>query len=293
MSIFSVRFIIRSLFVIIVCLAQNADARLWIIGQQKDTIEEYTKKMGRPAGIMAYTSIQKMEGFDAPADQGGGVQDMRYYLQHYPRTPIQLGLYMNGALDDVSAGRYNGNIHQLGQWIKKAKRPVYLRIGYEFDLPDNHYDPQEYIQAYQYIVDHLRSQGVANASYVWHSAAAFDHRDFMLWYPGDDYVDWFAVSFFNPMQAQTADDFAALARKHDKPFMIAESSPAGLYTVRGKKDWYNRYFDFIRKHDIPVVCYINSNWDWYPLFKQMHWGDARVEANAEIKTLWLKETRDK
>jgi len=262
-----------------------------IIGQQKDVIGEYIKKVGMPGGVMAYTSIQKMQGLDKPADDGSGIQHAQYYVKHYPHAVIQMGLYLNGALDDVLGGRYDANIRKLAQWIKRAKRPVYLRIGYEFDLPDNGYDPQKYFLVFRYIVDELRDQGAKNAFYVWHSAAAIEHPDFMKWYPGDEYVDWFAVSFFDPMQAKSAGDFFTLAKEHGKPYMIAESSPAGRYTIRGKKEWLVRYFDFIRRYDVKIICYINSNWDWYPLFKQMHWGDARIEQNEDIKRFWLEEAR--
>jgi hypothetical protein len=228
-----------------------------------------------------------MDGLETPADNGAGVHHASNLMLHYPQTALQLGLYMVGALDEVLAGQYDDNIQLLATWLKQLERPVFLRIGYEFDFEDNGYDPKKYQAAYRYIVDQLRAQGVDNVAYVWHSATMMHHPgDFMDWYPGDKYVDWFGFSYFSPLQSRTVDDFAALAKEHDKPLMIAESTPAGFYTTRGKQEWFRKYFALIRKRDIKVVSYINSRWDGYVMFKSMRWGDARVQANPVTKAYW-------
>lgn len=242
---------------------------------------------------MVYTSIQKMQGLDKAADDGAGVNYADYYIHRYPHSVIQLALYMVGALDDTLKGRYDDNILKLAAWMKEVRSPIYLRIGYEFDLPSNAYDPLEYKEAYQYIVGHLRAQGVKNVAYVWHSASMIDPQgNFMDWYPGDDYVDWFAVSIFNPMQIATAKKFFIIAKDHQKPLMIAESTPAGEFSSNGKKEWFRHYFDFINNDDIQIACYINSNWNAYPLFESMNWGDARVQNDPEIKKIWTKEIKE-
>jgi hypothetical protein len=259
------------------------------IGQQKDMIESYVKNIGTPDGFMVYTSIQDVSGLSAPSDKGAGIQHAQYYVAHYPKADIQLAVYMKAALEDVLLGRYDTNIQKLGAWIKRSKRTVYLRIGYEFDLPDNQYSSYVYAQAFRYMVVHLRAQRVNNVYYVWHSAASRTSAgNFLDWYPGDDVVDWFAVSWFDSQQLQTVEAFYNLAKAHDKPFMIAESTPAGMYSVQGKKYWYKKYFGFIRTHDVPIVSYINSNWDDLPMFKHMSWGDARIEKDNDIKEMWLK-----
>ncbi len=84
-------------------------------------------------------------------------------------------------------------------------------------------------------------------------------------------------------------NLTALAREHHKPFMIAESTPCGMYTIRGKVDWLNHIFHFVRTQNVEAFCYINSNWDVMPMFQGQHWGDARLEDHRETKDLWLKE----
>jgi len=280
------------------CFAQSSshpfiprEGKLIIIGQQRDAIDGYIESTGIvPGGFMVYTSIQNMDGLDKPADHDGGINDAQYFINAYPRIVIQLGLYMVGALSDTLKGQYDDNILSLAKWMKNTGCPIYFRIGYEFDLPQNGYDPQKYKEAYRYIVDHLRSDGVVNVTYVWHSASMIvPHGNFMDWYPGDDYVDWFAVSIFDPMQIATAEKFFTIAREHKKSLMIAESAPAGLFSTHAKMEWYRHYFDFIRNDDVKVVSYINSDWNAYPLFQSMNWGDSRIEKDPEIKKMWVLE----
>jgi len=169
---------------------------LLIIGQHKDAIDTYVKELEHtPAGIMVYTSVQLAEGIYDAFDHGGGAQHLQYEVEKYPDTVMQVGLYMVDVLDAIIEGKYDNNIKKIGKWIKKANRPVYLRIGYEFDGPHNHYDPELYVKAYRYIVEKFRRSGVNNVAYVWHSYANYTKRPVMDWYPGDEYVDWVAVSY--------------------------------------------------------------------------------------------------
>jgi len=264
---------------------------LLLVGQDRDTIAQYINTTGNlPGGTMFYTSIQEMKGLEGSSEYGSGPQDGEALLVFYPNSVIQIGLYMVDALNNTIAGAYDEHLEALARWIKKANRPVYLRIGYEFDNPSNHYDPEQYKQAFRYIVDFLRKEGVLNAVYVWHSYCVDNPgRPLMDWYPGDDYVDWFGVTIFSTYQIGPATNFLKLAREHHKPFMIAESTPSGLYTIRGKIDWFNHIFHFIENQNIEAFCYIDSNWDVMPMYQGQHLGDARIEEDPETKYLWINE----
>lgn len=267
---------------------------LLIIGQSKDSIDAYVADVGMiPGGFMVYTSVQEMDGIYSPVDYGGGVQYFQYLVEQYPNTVIQIGLYMVNALNGVIEGQYDDNIDKLGEWIRKAGRPVYLRIGYEFDGPHNHYGPKKYVKAYRYIVDRLKVDGVDNVAYVWHSYAGYITRPVMDWYPGDDYVDWFAISYFN-RRTKYMDSMAQLAREHNKPFMVAESTPQGVgiyYAQYALERWFQPFFDFIVEKNIKAVSYINSNWEEQPMWKGQGWKDARVQVNEVIKKRWLEEIK--
>ena len=264
---------------------------LLMLGQDKKTIDEYVTAIGVvPAGVMVYTSIQEVSGLAQPFNNGAGVHHAAYLLQKYPHSSLQIGLYMVNALDGVNQGTYDQNIEKLAVWIRGQQRPVYLRIGYEFDNPENHYDPQKYILAFKRIVDRFRALNVDNVAFVWHSGAYIaGDADPMDWFPGEDYVDWFAVSFFSPAQYEQISRMAGRANLWDKPFMIAESSPMGTFTLKAKKEWYDKFFRIIAKLEPQAVCYINNNWDSLPMWENFKFGDARVEQLPEIKDLWLKE----
>ena len=269
---------------------------LLLVGQDRDTIENYIKALGTvPGGFMVYTSVQKMDGLERAIEYGSGPQHMQHYVDRYPDTVIQIGLYMVKAANGVLEGTYDQNLMHLADWIKSANRPVYVRIGYEFDNPENQYDPETYQKAFRYIVDKLKSQGVTNAAYVWHSYAArtYQGKDVELWYPGDDYVDWFAVSFFGQYETTYMDRIAELAMEHHKPLMIAESATEFLGTIKRQssiKRWFERCLAVMEKNDVKALCYINSNWDSLPMYKGQGWGDTRVEADGEIKEFWFNET---
>ena len=262
---------------------------LLFVGQDRNTISRYVRATGTiPGGTMLYTSIQEMKGLDKPYEYGAGPQYGRSLLRAYPYSVIQVGLYMVDALGETISGKYDDNLKILAQWIKNAGRPVYLRIGYEFDNPTNHYAPELYVEAYQYVVNFLRKEGVKNAAYVWHSYCAHDSFGrWMDWYPGDDYVDWFAVSVFSTNQLEAVATFLKFSREHQKPLMIAESSPWGIYTMRGRIDWFTHVFQFIDRNDIQAFCYIDSDWDIMPMFYNQRIGDCRIEDFREIKQLWL------
>lgn len=267
---------------------------LLMVGQDQKTIDEYVAAIGIvPAGVMIYTSIQEVSGLAQPFDNGAGVHHGAYLTQTYPHSSLQIGLYMVDTLDGVNQGIYDRNIDKLAAWIREQKRPVYLRIGYEFDNRENHYDPSQYTEAFKRIVNRFRELGVDNVAFVWHSGAYMaGDTDPMLWFPGADYVDWFAVSLFAPAQYEQITRIADMARLWGKPLMIAESSPMGTYTLKAKKDWYDKFFRIIAKIEPQAVCYINTNWDSQSMWKNSRFGDARVEQNAEIKELWLKEIRN-
>jgi hypothetical protein len=256
---------------------------LLVVGQDERSIDEYVRATGIvPGGVMVYTSVHRVEGLHDGFDR---------LLRKYPNCAFQVGLYMVGSLDKVAGGELDDNIGRLGNWIKSSRRPVYLRVGYEFDLSENRYEPEKYRNAFRHVRDKLDDQGTTNVAYVWHSFAAGSSR-IEDWYPGDDYVDWVAVSLFGRPNGQTA-RVAKFAGEHGKPLMIAESTPRGLGTGKGEESWDKWFapcFRFIDKYDVRAFCYIDWDWESQPMFRGQGWGDCRIEANEVVKTRWLEAT---
>ncbi|NCC53587.1 MAG: hypothetical protein EOM20_20585 [Spartobacteria bacterium] len=273
----------------------SEDDILMIIGQDTNSIDQYVAATGiNPGGVMLYTSVQNAEGLTSPYADGGGTHYGQYLVDTYTQSVIQIGLYMVGALDNVLAGTYDSNIETLGNWMSATDRPVYLRIGYEFDADWTNYETGKYVQVYRYLVDRFRSNGVDNVAYVWHSQGYAVRHDPMAWYPGDGYVDWVAVSVFgNPYGTckPYVDRIVEIARTLNKPLMIGEASPHGITATNGVDSWtawYAPTLQFIRENDVKIFCYINCDWNapemWQ--FTSFNWGDARVQSDPEVFALW-------
>ncbi len=269
------------------------DKTLLLIGQDIDTIENYIKHTGIiPAGFITYTSILHLEGLHQPIDIGAGTMHAQYLVDKYPDTVLQIGLYIVGILKNIINGEIDNNIIKLGKWIKKTKRPVYLRIGYEFDFPQNDYDPALYKKAYKHIVDIFRKNNINNAAFVWHSFASHSNKPLINWYPGDDYVDWFGVSFFKKGQLANINFITRLAKKHKKPVMIAEATPFGYNTSKDEtawKGWFKPCFKYIELNKSEMLSYINCNWESFSMWQGQDWGDARIKTNNIIKNRWMEE----
>ena len=271
---------------------------LVLIGQDNKTIEEYLDSVKIvPAGFMTYTSIQEMTGLDSKSpDYGAGTTFAGKLLKKYPGSVIQIGLYMVDGLEDTIAGKYDANIDKMAKWFKKTNCPVFLRVGYEFDGPHNHYDPETYKKAYRYTVDRLRKAGVTNVAYVWHSYAYSIKGKLDDWYPGDEYVDWVGISYFSGPKSYR-DNVAAFAKALGKPVMIGEATPQGIGTSYGQVSWnrwFRDFFKYVADNDIKIISYINSNWEDQAMWQGQNWQDARVQANKIVKEKWLEEiSRDK
>ena len=240
-----------------------------------------------PYGFMIYTSLANLEGLTENANPGAGDTSAAYIMKNYPGTALQIGLYLVNSLEAIIDGHLDDNIEKFANWIKSTQVPVYLRIGYEFDYPENGYDPDLYIAAYKKIVDKFRELGVTNVEYVWHSYAALNPKGIESWYPGDEYVDWCAISYFATPQWIPMVNFA---KRNSKPLMIAECSPIlGDFKNPSKLlEWYKKLFRFIENQNVKAFCYINADWDSQPMFAHFNWGSGRLNQSKEIQNFWLE-----
>ena len=241
---------------------------------------------------MVYTSIKNLEGLESDSpDYGSGINDADKLLEAYPGSYLQIGLCMVGELSNTYSGMNDGNIEKLGRWLNRIGGPVFLRIGYECDGPHNSYGPADYVKAYRHIVDRLRMEGVTNAAFVWHATCPYSNPDLAGFYPGDSYADWVGISYFNQPENMITPvlDFA---KARQKPVMVAEGTPRGIGSGKGRdswKKWYGKFFEFLDRNDIKAVSYINSDWDAQKMWKSGGWKDARVEADEYVLKHWIAE----
>ena len=191
----------------------------------------------------------------------------------------------------------------------------------EFDNPSFGYsDPLAYKQAFRKMVnscEQMLGNDVCHdkIAFCWHSWAAKKQLPLHYYYPGDDVVDWIGLSLFQQLYPWAAADnnFAGgtkaqvlevldYAKLHDKPIMIAESTPfGGMYlednpnvASLGSGDegeniwdlWFQPVLDLIEEYDIGMWSYINCDWNSQPMWKGIGFGDTRLSISQTVMTRW-------
>lgn len=297
-------------------------------GHSNGYFEHVSKHIG---GVTTYTSFPDLHGLIEPANWGAGDINAEALLKspHFEGSAISIGLYLVDQLPLINSGKHDSTIDRLAKWIHESKRPVFLRIGYEFDGYWNHYDPEEYRSAYRRIVTRIRESGTDNFASVWQSstspvddAVERKQENIADWYPGDDVVDWCGLSWFlaSRKQHELSDELLQFARQHHKPVMICESACQAYDLGAGTKrnfntmidgapgenrtskspdeiwgEWFRPYFEYIDKNDdvIRAVAWINCNWDkqpmWGPPYNEGYWGDTRLQASPQILKRWRRQ----
>ena len=312
---------------------EPADGRVILfVGQEPESIggtdlytDGYFDHYPAPGGFTQYTDFltgynafgfkyKGLSGLTAFDNWGDGPENMSITVagSTLKNSCLAIGLDISQGNDSITAaGGHDNLILTFGNWLKGlGNRPVFLRIGYEFDGFDwNHYKKEYYVPAWKRIRSKLDSMGVNNVAYVWQSKGAGANRKEMdLFYPGDEYVDWVAYSFFIP--ADSSHPMLQFARDHKKPLFIAESSTVFLDSnnickplVLSKQadaewawqDWFMPYFRTVKNNPdiIKAIHYINSPWKTRPMWKNNTYFkniDARITKNDSLKKWWLQET---
>jgi hypothetical protein len=264
---------------------------LFFLGQDSETLTDYRvdvldkdATMPRLGGITLYTSIASSKKKDNLAnltknlDHGAGIINFSRSLREFPDTALAVGLYLSDSatgckseptraiaglvgdgLSKEDVSHYRSEVDRLVTFLKDTNRPIFLRIGYEFDGPWNCYYPDIYRAAFRYIKQRINELKADNVATVWQSAAwprnqaiyqVTDANHLDKFYPGDDVVDWVSLSVFygkNYKQHQWTCDqlnpesftphvaplsqqerILNFARRHKKPVMIAEAAPVGF-----------------------------------------------------------------
>lgn len=254
----------------------------------------YVDHLGQiPAGVTTYTGFPGLGGLLAGDNWGAGDVHAQAYLEapNFDNSVIAIGLHLVDQLGSIIVGSADPAIQELGEWIIATGRPVFLRIGYEFDGSWNHYDPEQFKKAWIYLVEYFDNLDVRNVAYVW-QAHGGNTANIGRWYPGDEYVNWMGYSNFD--EPNPGVNILAFAELHNKPVMIAEATPrVDLKTGDGAAIWANWYeplFEKIHASDrIKALAYINADWDSQSMWTGQGWGDSRVQVNEVVKQNWQEE----
>lgn len=231
------------------------------------------------------------------------IKHIRNWLAKFPSyTVFQLGLalgapdYEGGPFKDltenVTSGAYDDNLNYLFNALNTLNVPVYIRIGYECNGSWNHYATESYKKAYVYVTNQLRSSILNNSSASIWCIASDGSSAYMDWYPGDKYVDWWAIDLFRAtgLTSNLTKSFLSDADAHQKPVMIGESSASYTGVSDGQASWdqwFEPYFELIRNNPgIKAFNYINWEWGWK---RRQGWLDSRIGKNKMIASLYAHE----
>jgi len=191
----------------------------------------------------------------------------------------------NDITQGIAEGMYDEKIWELARLFNEMATPVFLRPGYEFGGrgQGRHASKQYWVGAWKRIHDIFREAGADQTVFVWNT---LDATDYMGYYPGDAYVDWWAVNVFinDADQDEFLNGFIQEAARHNKPVMIAESTPryVGSQSSRDAwEKWFQPYFNLIFKYPhIKAFCYINASWKGYPDSSFRY--DCRIQTDTSI-----------
>ena len=240
-------------------------------------------------------------------------------------TGLQLGLWLGGAdgCQAVVNGTWATQITRFVHYVATAPfYRVFVRLGYEFDNPSFGYypAPDQYQQAWRILVQACRRDNACRTKglFVWHSWGAGLQGNATLsdFYPGEAYVDWMGVSIFQQVYHNNSSNNSSspsiwsggsyetllpvleFARAHDKPLMIAESTPFG-WGVAYEKDVWERWFvpvlNLLQEYrDVFAMwSYIDCNWEAQPMWHGVGFGDTRAHRNATVQRLWRQHVMEK
>ncbi len=223
----------------------------------------------------------------------------------------QIGLNLTGGKDDgtgrdtaVAEGKYDAQLAAFASALAALDRPVFIRIGYEFEGSWNNYQPATFTAAWIHITRMLRARGLTFAT-VWCAAGASSgwpaQSELMKFYPGDEWVDWWGVDIFSEDEFTKPQLVAFLdaSRVHRKPVMIGEMTPRHVGVLEGEKSW-QRWFEpmlhLLRtRPEIKATAYINWEWrEWSERlgFTWHDWGDARLNSNHLVRDRWVNALAD-
>ncbi len=290
------------------------------IGGQDIFYDGYCDHFQTPAGVTHYMGLgakgSSMSGLTKHCDWERGECDINRYIDDdtFDGCMIAIGLSLVGGEDMILSGAKDSDIEIFGNWLNSLNgRPIFLRVGYEFEgFAWNHYKAGYYIAMYRYVKDHLDKMGVSNVAYVWQSKGWETTAEEMEeWYPGDTYVDWCAYSYFAYPDTEMID----FARSKGKPVMIAEATPAfcegrgddEIYTDADIKkpeiakkiwnEWFAGLFKVIEENGdtVKALAYINTDWyaqEMWVNSKAFQKIDSRLQMSPYVSERWSKKLEE-
>lgn len=228
-------------------------------------------------------------------------------------------------LQHIIDGQFDADLIAWGKAAKSYGKPLLVEYGTEFNgfwFPWNarwngwrektgfgskkKYDgPERFQAAFRHIVQTIRAQGATNVKWVWHVNNDDDYdlswNRMERYYPGDDVVDWVAISAYG---AQTPDEteeesframmdrayarMQAIAPK--KPVIVAEFGHTSHAIAGDAAPWAKTALHDLFSHRWPHVIgfsWWNETWENDDI--KSHDTDMRLQDDPALKKAFRDE----
>lgn len=208
---------------------------------------------------------------------GGGVEnEFNSYIAQSPSYVLPLlainmnnfsgvGGGVSGLDGGVAAGTYDAQIHAFAAMCKRIGRPMYVRIGPEFNGSWEGYSTATFANAWRRIVDISRADGVTNVAWVWDINPG-GNSNYMDYYPGDSYVDWWGLNMLSKsyIGSSETNSFMSDAASHGMPVMICESGDGLNFYGDPWNDWVLPMFNWLESEpQVKAWAYVDLDWRPY------------------------------
>ncbi len=238
-----------------------------------------------PAVVSFYIHPQRDDG---QAQLEGFLEKYRKFADHGSWHMAQIAYDFDP--QHTLSGAGDAQLEEFFSAIAEVGRPVFLRIGWEFNNR-GHFDAIGYRDGFRYIVDYMRGMDVENVATLWHASVPdlneltgmpiLSTDPYMKFYPGDDYVDWWSISSFDPrgFRSPGSLEFYANAASREKPVFIGESAPwfgdpeilmrfRDPHSLKESMGWFKAYFSVFEEYphikgfNVIVLDWQRWNWIW-------------------------------
>jgi hypothetical protein len=188
--------------------------------------------------------------------------------EDYVLPQIDLGFSFDGRPyeDAIAQGQLDQAIERLCFGLRELRRPVLLRPGLQFNNPWNAYDAEHYSGAWQRLASTLRGRwGLEHVALVW-TYWADGYPDYMAYYPGDQYVDWWSIDVATPqdLAMPRSHAFITAASERGYPVLLGAATPASADLSQAEQAWAHWFaplLRFLRRHP-NIKAFTYMTWDW-------------------------------
>jgi hypothetical protein len=244
--------------------AQGAYFGAWIKPEQLtqpgrlQAVDHLETSLGRRLDI-----LNTYKRFEQPI----GTESDREFLR---RGTTLMVSWATGDTRSIVDGQHDAKIRAQARAMKKAGRPMMVRVRWEMDRPNlraEMWSGADYIASWKHIRRIFDAERVRNVSWVWcPTAEGFMRGDAPAFYPGDDLVDWtcvdvYAGNSFKPI-GELMRPFLEFAAQRPKPIIVGEFGVAKAWGSAGRAQWIaDAVRTFKANPQIKAVAYFESNPD--------------------------------